>query len=83
MEAGVLFLGVSYAHTVWYVKGTPDERALLIEKYRRLYYILTKYNIPVFKDRGFAPEELNLDEDPNIWYSRHVDPDDKIGDLLG
>jgi len=89
LEAGVLFLGVSLSYNAKYVNGTAEEKELLIEKYTRLHRIATEHNIWIFSGISgmlygtnitYAPEELDLDENPIMWFPN---VDDGVGDLLG
>jgi len=88
LEAGMLFMCVSQSYNTWYVNGTAEERELLIERYRRLHELVTKNNMWIFTsctydDIKYAPEVLDLDENPIMWYVKHSPSDDGYGDLLG
>ena len=77
-EAGMLYLGVCHAYDDWYVNGTAEERAKLIERYERLFELVHKHNLPVYcsitlSSAKYAPDELNLDENPIMWYKRILD----------
>jgi len=88
LEAGMLYLGVCHAYKPWYVNGTADEKALLIERYTRLHELVTKNNMWIFvsctyDDFHYAPEELDLDENPIMWYAKPAGQSDGVGDLFG
>ncbi len=73
LEAGMLFLGVSHAYDAWYVNGTEDEKKKLIERYKELHRIVTEYDLHIYaeivrENVTYAPTELNLDENPIMWY---------------
>ena len=84
----MLYLGVCCAYNAWYVRGTADDKALLVERYRRLHLLCTKYHLRVylaatFEGAVYAPSELNLDENPIMWYAVPAKITDSIGDILG
>lgn len=83
MEAGMLFLGVSHAYDDWYVNGTAEEKEFITEKYKRLHELCTKYNLRIFDNSGFAPEELDLEENPIMWYLECAYSVGELEDMFG
>ena len=89
LETGMLFIGVTFSHSEKYINGTPEEQALLADRYERLHELCRKHNVWISSgitgvisgaNITYAPEKLNLDENPIMWFP---EVDDAIGDLLG
>ncbi len=83
LEAGMLYMGVIHAYEDWYVNGTEEERALLTEKYTRLHELCTKYRLPMswgasYDECASAPEELDLDVNPIMWFAEPANAVEKV-----
>lgn len=88
LEAGMLYLGVIQAYDFWYVNGTDAEREKLIKLYERMFDLVHRYNLPVYcsimlYSAKYAPDELDLDENPLQWYLDIINNNNEDQGLLG
>ena len=65
--AGMMYISIGITYNDRYVNGTPEQRAVIAERYTEMHRIFRKYNLRTFDDyitREYAPETLDLDTNP-------------------
>ena len=65
--AGMMYISIGITYDDRYTNGTPEQRAVIAERYTEMHRIFRKYNFKTYDDflfREYAPEELDLDTNP-------------------
>ena len=63
---GFMFMIVRALYDDMYVNGTPDEKALITERYREMWERMAKYELFPFEKYG-VPETFDPNFDPRKW----------------
>ena len=67
--AGFLYLAVTSRYQEMYVDGSPDEKALITERYAEVWEIYRKYGIDRFSGGGhhYVTKDFDPDVEPLMW----------------
>ena len=69
--AGMMYICISITYDDRYTNGTPEERAVIAERYTEMHRIFRKYDLDTYAGDGLrekAPEKLDLNTSPLISF---------------